>query len=130
MRAYRLASLSSQRKLIIESGRARRTEIYRRVQTAMARTMASTFTRREDGMLKGRRSTELQILLEIAFFKDVGSGSGLQKGLYVKVSLMEIYGMTRHGRALIESKAKQSQAKDSEARQMSVCNTSLTIRLQ
>ena len=97
----------------------------------MARTMASTFTRRVDGMLKGRCSTKLQDCLIISFLQRCRVGVRIAKGaLFVKVSLREILCASLLGRALIESKAKQSQAKDSEARQMSVSKTSLTIRLQ
>ena len=115
MRAYRLASFSSQRISIIESGRARRTEIYRRVQTAMARTMASTFTRREDGMLKGRHSTKLQIWLKLCFLRRSRVWVRFAKGaLFVKGSLREICSTSRDGRALVE--AKQSKARQRTAK--------------
>lgn len=60
------------------------------VQTAIARAMASTFTRRVDGMFKGRRSKEPQLW---PFSKNVQSGLGLEIGCCLERFYAGTYGI-------------------------------------
>ena len=55
----------------------------------MARIMASTFTRREDGMLKGQRSTKLQIWLRVSFLQRCRVGVRIAKGA-VRENLIDV----------------------------------------